>query len=215
MQPPISPEENLDTADDATPAESTRALKSDLRLAAIERREAISAAQRSEAAQFIAQRGLPAELGVHAGPGVIVSGYSPLRSELSPVPLMRRCAESGAILALPVVIGRGQPLAMRIWSFGAPLKTGVWGICEPSAQAETVFPDILIVPLLAFDRNGQRIGYGAGYYDMTITRLRTIKPVIAIGLALAAQEIATVPATVQDARLDIVLTEREVIDCRA
>jgi 5-formyltetrahydrofolate cyclo-ligase len=72
----------------------------------------------------------------------------------------------------------------------------------------------LIVPLAAFDRSGQRIGYGAGYYDMTISRLRGIKPVTAVGIAFAAQEIAQVPVTERDARLDLVLTEREIIDCR-
>jgi 5-formyltetrahydrofolate cyclo-ligase len=77
-----------------------------------------------------------------------------------------------------------------------------------------MFPDILIVPLLAFDRTGHRIGYGAGYYDMTIARLRGIKPVLAVGIAYAAQEIAEIPTTERDARLDFVLTERETIDFR-
>ncbi len=81
-------------------------------------------------------------------------------------------------------------------------------------DAPEVCPDILLVPLAAFDRNGHRIGYGAGYYDMTINRLRAMKPVVAIGIAFAAQEIAAVPTTPRDARLDLVLTEREVIDCR-
>lgn len=103
---------------------------------------------------------------------------------------------------------------MRAWSFGAPLVAGVWGIREPPADAPELFPDILIVPLLAFDRHGHRIGYGAGYYDMTIARLRSIKPVTAIGIAFATQEIAQVPATPRDARLDLMLTEREVIDFR-
>jgi 5-formyltetrahydrofolate cyclo-ligase len=103
---------------------------------------------------------------------------------------------------------------MRAWSFGAPLNAGVWGIREPPADAAEVFPDILIVPLLAFDRAGHRIGYGAGYYDMTITRLRALKPVTAIGIAFAAQEVAAVPATPRDAPLDLVLTERGAIDFR-
>ena len=196
----------------ATPA---AALKADLRLAAMARREAIPAAERMSAAQRIAERGLPQDLDAKLGPGITISGYSPLKSEISPLPLMRRCADAGAALALPVVIGRGQPLVMRAWSFGAPLKSGVWGIREPPAEAAQVFPDILIVPLLAFDRAGHRIGYGAGYYDMTIARLRGLKPVVAIGIAFAAQEIAAVPATPRDARLDLVLTEREAIDFRA
>jgi 5-formyltetrahydrofolate cyclo-ligase len=137
-----------------------------------------------------------------------------MRSEINPVPLMRKAAEAGAQLALPVVQGRGKPLTMRAWSFGTALVSGVWGIREPAADAPEVFPDILIVPLAAFDRSGHRIGYGAGYYDMTITRLRAMKPVVAVGIAFAAQQIERVPATSFDARLDLVLTEHEVIDCR-
>jgi 5-formyltetrahydrofolate cyclo-ligase len=137
-----------------------------------------------------------------------------MKSEINPVPLMRRFADAGASLALPVVVGRGQPLTMRAWAFGEPLVAGVWGIRQPPPEAREVFPDILIVPLAAFDRFGQRIGYGAGYYDMTINRLRGMKEVVAIGIAFSAQEIARVPATPRDAPLDLVLTEHEVIDFR-
>jgi 5-formyltetrahydrofolate cyclo-ligase len=103
---------------------------------------------------------------------------------------------------------------MRAWQFGAPLKSGQWGIREPMPDAAEVAPDILIVPLACFDRAGHRIGYGAGYYDMTINALRAKKKVIAIGIGFAVQEIPRVPATERDARLDLVLTEREVIDLR-
>ena len=85
----------------------------------------------------------------------------------------------------------GKPLIMRAWHFGAPLKDGQWGIREPLPEADEVVPDILIVPLACFDRAGHRIGYGAGYYDMTINALRAKKKVIAIGIAFAAQEIRT------------------------
>ncbi|HMA69889.1 MAG TPA: 5-formyltetrahydrofolate cyclo-ligase [Xanthobacteraceae bacterium] len=184
--------------------------KAVLRRVALERRDALPPVERMAAAHAIAQRGLPLDV----TPGVIVSGFSPLKSEISPLPLLRRIADAGAHLALPVVVARGQPLIMRAWSFGAPLVAGVWGIREPLADAPEVFPDVLIVPLLAFDRSGHRIGYGAGYYDMTISRLRAVKPITAIGIAFAVQEIAAVPATLRDARLDLVLTEREAIDCR-
>jgi 5-formyltetrahydrofolate cyclo-ligase len=200
---------------DALPTDQSRALKGDLRLAAMANRDAIPAADRLGAAQRIAERGLPQDVGARIGPGMTLSGYSPLKSEISPLPMMRRCADAGAALALPVVVGRGKPLIMRAWSFGAPLGSGVWGIREPVAEAPQVFPDILLVPLLAFDRTGHRIGYGAGYYDMTIAELRAKKPVVAIGIAFAVQEIVAVPTTPRDARLDLVLTEREVIDFRA
>ena len=192
-------------------SDKSPASKADLRRAAMARREALPPAARMAAAQAIAERGLP----VAVKPGGIVSGFSPLKSEISPLPLLRRLADAGASLALPAVLGRGQPLIMRAWSFGAPLVSGVWGIREPPADAPELFPDILIVPLLAFDRCGHRIGYGAGYYDMTISHLRAMKPVTAIGIAFAAQEIAAVPANPRDARLDLVLTEHGAIDCGA
>jgi 5-formyltetrahydrofolate cyclo-ligase len=194
---------------------SSSALKAELRRAAVERRDALPAAERMAAALAIAERALPEPVAAALRAGVIVSGFSPLRSEISPLPLLRRLADAGAALALPTVVGRGRPLTMRAWSFGAPLVSGVWGIREPPPEAAEVFPDILIVPLLAFDRAGHRIGYGAGYYDMTIARLRGIKPVVAAGIAYAVQEIPAVPATPRDARLDLVLTEHETIDCRA
>jgi 5-formyltetrahydrofolate cyclo-ligase len=184
--------------------------KAELRRDALARRDAIPAAARAEAAERVAARPFP----VPVPAGACVSGFFPLRSEINPVPLMRRLAEAGAKLALPVVIGRGHPLLFRGWTFGAPLGSGVWGIREPLPDAPEVFPDVLIVPLAAFDRTGQRIGYGAGYYDLSLQRLRAKKPVTAIGLAFAEQEIARVPATPRDEKLDLVLTEREVIDCR-
>ncbi|MBV8319281.1 MAG: 5-formyltetrahydrofolate cyclo-ligase, partial [Hyphomicrobiales bacterium] len=107
-----------------------------------------------------------------------------------------------------------SPLIMRAWAFGETLGSGVWGIREPKPEAPEVFPDILIVPLLLFDRAGYRLGYGAGYYDMTIAALRARKTITACGIAFAAQEISSVPTTPRDVRLDLVLTEREVIDCR-
>jgi 5-formyltetrahydrofolate cyclo-ligase len=190
---------------------ATQSAKSDLRREAFARRDALPADERAAAAQAVAARPFP----ISVPGGAIVSGYSPMKSEFNPVPLMRRLADGGASLALPVVAGRGKPLIMRAWSFGAPLAAGVWGIREPPPEAPEVFPDILLVPLAAFDRQGQRIGYGAGYYDMTINRLRDLKHVTAIGLAFAAQEVEAVPHTARDARLDLVLTEREVIRCGA
>jgi 5-formyltetrahydrofolate cyclo-ligase len=103
---------------------------------------------------------------------------------------------------------------MRAYALGETLGAGVWGIREPKPDAPEVLPDVVIVPLLVFARDGHRIGYGAGYYDMTIAGLRAKKTIHAVGIGFAAQEIASVPSTPRDARLDLVLTEREVIDCR-
>jgi 5-formyltetrahydrofolate cyclo-ligase len=185
--------------------------KAAIRREAKARRDALPPDVRAAAAQAIAARPFP----VAVAPGAIVSGFMPMRSEINPVPLMRVLADAGAQLALPAIAGRGQPLVMRAYAFGETLAAGVWGIREPKPDAPEVFPDILLVPLLAFARSGHRIGYGAGYYDMTIAALRAKKIVLAVGIAFAAQEIASVPTTPRDARLDLVLTERQVIDCRA
>jgi 5-formyltetrahydrofolate cyclo-ligase len=170
----------------------------------------VPAAERQSAAETIGARKFP----VAIPRGAVVSGFMPMKSEINPLPLLKRLAAEGAKLALPVVAGRGKPLIMRAWEFGAPLDAGVWGIRQPKVDAPEIDPDILIVPLAAFDRAGHRIGYGAGYYDMTITRLRGIKSVVVLGIGFAAQEIPRVPTTERDARLDLVLTEREIIDFR-
>jgi 5-formyltetrahydrofolate cyclo-ligase len=184
--------------------------KAALRREALAGRDALPRELRAAAAEAIAARPFPAAI----RSGAVVSGFMPMKSEINPIPLMRKLADAGAALALPVVAGKGRPLIMRAWSVGEPLASGVWGIREPKPDAPEVFPDILIVPLLAFDRRGHRIGYGAGYFDMTIAALRARKPIVAAGIAFAAQEIAEIPTTPRDARLDLVLTEREVIDWR-
>jgi len=185
-------------------------LKATLRREALARREALPSEIRAAAGKAIAARPFP----VAVPPDAVVSGFMPMMSEINPVPLMRALADAGATLALPVVAGRGKPLVMRAFALGDSFAAGVWGIREPKPDAPEVLPDILLVPLLAFDRGGHRIGYGAGYFDRTITALRARKAVVAVGLAYAAQEIAAVPFTPRDARLDLVLTEREAIDCR-
>lgn len=184
--------------------------KAQLREQALARRDALPADERAAAAEAIAARPFP----VTVTTGMVVSGFSPMKTEINPLPLMRKAAQLGARLALPAIAGRGKPLIMRAYTFGDELARGQWGIREPRAEAPEVAPDILIVPLAAFDRAGHRIGYGAGYYDMTINALRAKKKTVAMGIAFAAQEIASIPATDRDARLDFVLTEREVIDLR-
>ena len=184
------------------------AAKSDLRAVALPRRDALPVAERMAAAEAIAARAFP------VASNTIVSGYMPMGSELDPRPLMRKLAEAGASLALPVVVGRGVPLLMRGYAFGHALVKGVWNIRVPPPEAPEVEPDVLLVPLLAFDRNGNRLGYGAGYYDLTIAALRAKKRVVAVGIAFAAQEVDVVPTTPRDVRLDLMLTEQEVIISR-
>jgi 5-formyltetrahydrofolate cyclo-ligase len=185
--------------------------KADLRAAALASRDALSSEQRSVAAEAIATRGLPFEF----MRGTIVSGYAPIRSEIDPTPLMRTLAAQGARLALPAVMARGKSLAFRAWSPDDRLMLGPLGILEPSPAATEVIPDIMLVPLAAFDRLGHRIGYGAGHYDYTLAHLRKVKPITAIGVAFAAQEISVVPALHHDVALDYVLTETQVLDFRS
>jgi 5-formyltetrahydrofolate cyclo-ligase len=185
--------------------------KHDLRAAALARRAALRVERRADAAQAIARHGLP----VDAAHGAIVSGYWPIRSEIDPLPLMRQLAAHGAGLALPVIVGRDQPLIFRAWSADAPMLPGLLGIMQPSPQAGVVEPDIVLVPLAAFDRAGHRIGYGAGHYDRTLVQLRGLKTVVTVGVAFAVQEIDAVPALPHDVRLDYVLTEDGIIDFRS
>jgi len=191
----------------------TERSKADLRTAALAKRDALSDKKRDAAAKAVAKRGLPIEI----TPGTIISGYWPIRSEIDPVPLMRMLAALGARLALPAVMARGKSLAFRAWSPDDRLMLGPLGILEPSPAAAELVPDIMLVPLAAFDRLGHRIGYGAGHYDYTLAHLRKIKmkAITAIGLAFAAQEIEAVPALSHDVPLDYVLTETGIFDFRS
>src|SRR6201995_3672806 len=184
--------------------------KAELRATALAKREALSDKQREAAAKALAKRGLP----IPITPGMVISGYSPIRNEIDPAPLMQKLALQGAQLALPTVTARGKSLIFRVWSPGDRLTLGMLGIPEPSPAAGEVVPDIMLVPLAAFDRTGHRIGYGAGYYDHTFAHLRKAKAVTGIGLAFAVQEIKAVPALPHDVPLDFVLTESGTFDFR-
>src|ERR1700710_29324 len=172
--------------------------KAELRTAALNQRDALSSEQRAAAAEALAERGLPLENAA----GTIVSGYSPIRNEIDPVPLLRKLAEQGARLALPAVMARGKSLAFRAWSPDDRLMLGPLGIPEPSPAAAELIPDIMLVPLAAFDATGHRIGYGAGHYDYSLAHLRKTKAIMAIGIAFAVQQIKVVPALPHDVALD-------------
>lgn len=187
------------------------AAKKSLREGSLARRDALTAEQRANAAAAVAVRGLPVAL----AKGAVVSGYSPIRSEFDPVPLMRILQAAGATLALPVIVARDKPLLFRAWHPETALIKGQLGILEPDASAPELAPDIVLVPLAAFDRKGHRIGYGAGHYDRSLALLRAHKPVVAAGVAFSVQEVVAVPHDGHDERLDFVLTEAETIDCRS
>jgi 5-formyltetrahydrofolate cyclo-ligase len=185
--------------------------KANLRAAALAARDALSEVQRAAAAAAVAERGLPIEI----LPNMIVSGYAPIRSEIDPMPLMLKLAAQGARLALPTVTARGQSLSFRAWSAGNKMVLGPLGILEPSPAAAELIPDVMLVPLAAFDRLGHRIGYGAGHYDRSLAHLRKSNAITAIGIAFAAQEIEAVPALSHDVPLDYVLTETRMFDFRS
>ncbi|MBV5271802.1 MAG: 5-formyltetrahydrofolate cyclo-ligase [Afipia sp.] len=186
-------------------------LKDEFRRDALARRDALSLEARTAAAEAIAAAPLPVEL----SHDTIVAGYSPINTELDPFPLMRAFAGKGAALALPVIIARDHALIFRAWRPEEGLVRGPFGIFQPSSDAPEVDPDIVLVPLAAFDRAGHRIGYGRGYYDRTLQNLRASKKITVIGLAFAVQEIETVPRLPHDEQLDCVLTERGLIDLRS
>ena len=140
-------------------------------------------------------------------PNAVVAGYWPTRDEADPRLLMKALAARGATLALPRIEERNAALSFRRWSEGDALIDNHHAIREPLAEAPRVVPNLVLVPLLAFDATGHRLGYGGGYYDRTLAGLRAEGPVTAIGIAYAGQEIAAIPHEANDQRLDMVLTE--------
>jgi 5-formyltetrahydrofolate cyclo-ligase len=145
----------------------------------------------------------------------IVAGYRPFRDEIDPLPLMLKLAAAGARLALPVTPPRDQPspLTFRAWTPGEALAAGGFGVDEPTG-GEVVTPDLILVPLLAFDRRGHRLGYGQGHFDRTLEALRAKGKVTAVGLAFAGQEVPELPAEPHDQALDAILTEKGYIEVR-
>lgn len=132
-------------------------------------------------------------------------------SELDPRPLMQALDGRGHGLALPVVAGAGRPLVFRAWTPGDPLRPAAFNTREPSPDKAEVTPRVVLVPLLAFDRAGYRLGYGGGFYDRTLAGLRAAGTALAVGLAFAGQEVESVPRDVNDRRLDWIVTEAEAI----
>ncbi len=137
-----------------------------------------------------------------------VSGFWPIKDEIDIRPLMADLAAQGCRLALPVVQGRGQRLLFRAWRPGDLLEQGVFGTLHPAGSQETVEPDALLVPLLACDGDGWRLGYGGGFYDRTLADLRTHRKVTAVGIGFDLQYVESVPRGIDDQRLDWLLTDR-------
>lgn len=182
---------------------SPQNLKAMLRANALARRDALPDAVRTQAAQVLAE----AAPAIEALPGRIVSGFWPIRSEIDPRPLMDALADRGATITLPAVIDR-QTITFRRYDAKTPLVPGGFGTMAPGPDAETLDPDIMLVPLSAFDGAGNRIGYGAGHYDRAIARLHGMgKRPHLIGLAFACQRVEAIPVEPHDVPLNAIITE--------
>ncbi len=163
----------------------------------------------AEARKGLTARGVPFLGGMQAS---AAAGYFPIRDELDPLPLLRALYDKGLRIALPVV-RPGPDLIFREWNPSLPLERGKFGLQQPGDGHRELFPDIVLVPLLAFDRKGNRLGYGAGYYDAALRRLRRRGPVAAIGIAFDEQEFFEVPQEPQDETMDVILTPSRIIAC--
>lgn len=171
---------------------------------AVLRKQALAARQQGGDGAALT-RNLSAVLAAY--PGQIVAGYWPMRGEADPRPAM--LAHDGP-LCLPVVTGRAQPLIFREWD-GGDLIPGAYGTSHPADSSALLIPSVLIVPLAGFDRQGNRLGYGGGFYDRTLQLLRDQGVAVAVGLAFAAQELSDIPAERFDQPLDVVVTDKELI----
>ena len=182
-------------------------VKRQARVTAAQRRAFAHARHGARAARALANHGLD---GLHhqiaALGGGVASGYCAMGSEMDPMPLLRRLAGDGFQLALPVVERRCAPLVFRAWSVAGPTIAAGFGTREPPPHHSLVSPDLLIVPLLAFDATGARLGYGGGFYDRTIAQARQTRRVLTVGVAYDEQELAAVPCDDRDQRLDWIVT---------
>jgi 5-formyltetrahydrofolate cyclo-ligase len=163
-------------------------------------RKAAFAAGQGQAAEILAD-----VLAAHAGR--VLAGYMPMRTEIDPLAAM--VAHQG-VVGVPVIMGKGRALRFREWTPGCAMVPGEFGALIP-AEGAWVVPEVLIVPLVAFDARGYRLGYGGGYYDRTLAGLRAGGQVLAIGFAFTGQELPQVPIEPTDQRLDLIVTEAGII----
>lgn len=137
-----------------------------------------------------------------------IAGYLPIQNEADVAPLLRQLADQGKDLLLPAVLGPDLPLEFRRWHPDDRLEPGPFNTLQPAGTAERAVPDLLLVPMLAFDESGGRLGYGGGYYDRTLATLRQKSPAVAVGIAYAAQKMTNLPCEAHDQPLDWVVTEQ-------
>lgn len=192
-------------------SEGITAQKTVLRRVMRERRAALEPKTRAMAAFAVRDRLIEVLPRLALPATVVVAGFLPIRDELDPRPALTALRERGFQLVLPVVVARNEPLVFRLWSPETVLEPDAFGIPAPPVWAEVLSPDLLLVPMLAFDRKGERLGYGAGFYDLTLTLLRAQRRALAIGVAFATQEVEAVPVSARDVTLDAVVTEDDVL----
>jgi 5-formyltetrahydrofolate cyclo-ligase len=158
-----------------------------------------------DAAEAIARNFIAA---IPLAPEAVVSAYVAIGDEADPAPLIERLHSQGHPIALPRVVSKGEKLAFHLYQPGARLVPGVFGLLQPGKDWPETVPDVLVIPLLAFDSRGRRLGYGAGFYDRTLAALRPARNIIAVGFAFAGQEVPDVPHQSSDEPLDWIVTER-------
>ena len=191
--------------------DSLAARKKQLRASAKAARRAAAASDRAAGGQAATAL---SELFLASGAateGRVVSGYWPMGDEMDPRPLLGALAALGCRLVLPALRGPDQPLDFRRWSPGEPLVAAGFGTQEPAVDQPCLDPQVLLVPLLAFDAEGYRLGYGGGFYDRSLARLRAAGDILAVGIAFADQQVDRVPRDDNDQRLDWLVTERALI----
>lgn len=194
--------------------EPLQTLKRDLRVEMIARRAALADDVRlaaGEALVRIWRRERPVPRREATGVAPAVAAFWPMREEIDIRPLLQALHEDGHGLCLPRTPRRGEPLSFHAWRPDQPLKSGPLGTSQPPAAAPVSEPDALIVPLLAVDPAGFRLGYGGGYYDLTLARLRARRAITAVGVGFDVQRVERVPTGAHDARLDFLLTERALL----
>jgi 5-formyltetrahydrofolate cyclo-ligase len=199
------PVSHPDSPDPERLAEAKRALRA---LATERRRQLAAEVGPAEAGAAAAEQFLSA---IKLKRGTAISGYWPLEGEFDPRPLMERLVERGHPVGLPVVIGRDRPLQFRDWRPGIALVPGPFRVPTPPPDSPLLEPRVLLVPMLAFDREGYRLGYGGGYYDRTLALLRARGRALAVGTAFDGQEVAHVPHADFDQPLDWIVTERRAL----
>lgn len=192
----------MDMIESVTPENS----KNSMRIELLAKRGRIMPEQAEDAMKAI-EKSLPSLI----PSGSVVAGYWAVRGELNITPAMNLLAGNGHSLCLPVIETEDMPLFFRRWRPTDPVEVGRYGIPVPPAGAPVFKPDVMLVPLVGFDRNGHRLGYGAGYYDRTIEALRAEKDMRVIGVAYDIQEVDALEADPWDERLDMVVTERRVL----